>query len=129
TGYQLSHTSLGVDLEKLAIGAGIGATRTIGSAAEIPAGARLLREANGSAFVLLRVKPTDPPTTKFHMDPAACRLRFRAALLAARGRRRPPWSPEPRPGRWGRAASSPPPPTCASGSPAGSATGSAGSRS
>lgn len=44
TGYQKSHTSLGVDLEKIAAGAGIGATRTIAAADEIAAGARLLRQ-------------------------------------------------------------------------------------
>lgn len=81
TGYQKSHTSLGVDLEKMAIGAGIKATRTIAAEADIAAGARLLREGNGTAFVVLRVKPTDPPAFRRNMDPAACRNRFRAALL------------------------------------------------
>jgi thiamine pyrophosphate-dependent acetolactate synthase large subunit-like protein len=81
TGYQKSHTSLGVDLEKMAIGAGIKATRTIAAKADIAAGARLLREGNGTAFVVLRVKPTDPPAFRRNMDPAACRNRFRAALL------------------------------------------------
>jgi hypothetical protein len=42
---------------------------------------RLLREGNGTAFVLLRVKPTDPPASKRNMDSSACRNRFRAALL------------------------------------------------
>jgi thiamine pyrophosphate-dependent acetolactate synthase large subunit-like protein len=82
TGYQKSHTSLGVDLEKIAIGAGIKMTRTIGRAEEIPDGARLLRAGNGTAFVLLRVKPTDPPGFKRNMDPAACRIRFKTALQA-----------------------------------------------
>ncbi|HEU0154933.1 MAG TPA: thiamine pyrophosphate-dependent enzyme [Stellaceae bacterium] len=81
TGYQKSHTSLGVDLEKIAAGAGIKATRTIAAEADIADGARLLREGNGTAFVVLRVKPTDPPAFKRNMDPAACRNRFRAALL------------------------------------------------
>ncbi len=81
TGYQKSHTSLGVDLEKIAMGSGIKATRTISAESEITDGARLLREGNGTAFVVLRVKPTDPPAVKRNMDPAACRHRFRAALL------------------------------------------------
>jgi thiamine pyrophosphate-dependent acetolactate synthase large subunit-like protein len=81
TGYQKSHTSLGVDLEKIAAGSGIKATRTIASQEEIAGGARLLRE--GTAFVVLRVKPTDPPAFKRNMDPSACRNRFRAALLGA----------------------------------------------
>jgi phosphonopyruvate decarboxylase len=43
-------------------------------------GARFLREGNAAGFILLRVKPTDPPTIKRNMDAAACRDRFRAAL-------------------------------------------------
>jgi len=80
TGYQKSHTSLGVDLEKIAIGAGIKLTRTISQTAEIADGARLIRAGNGAAFVLLRVKPTDPPKYKRDMDPAAVRIRFKSAL-------------------------------------------------
>ena len=61
TGYQKSHTSLGVDLEKIAAGSGIKRTLTIEKEAEIAAGARMIREGNGASFVLLRVKPTEPP--------------------------------------------------------------------
>jgi thiamine pyrophosphate-dependent acetolactate synthase large subunit-like protein len=82
TGYQKSHTSLGVDLEKIAVGSGIKATRTIGAEEEVAHGARLLRQGNGTAFVVLRVKPTDPPAFKRNMDPSACRNRFRGALLS-----------------------------------------------
>src|SRR5438034_5967002 len=64
TGYQKSHTSLGVDLEKIAAGSGIKRTLTIETEAEISAGSRLLREGNASSFVLLRVKPTEPPSYK-----------------------------------------------------------------
>jgi len=85
TGYQKSHTSLGVDLERIAAGSGIKRTLTVAGEAELAAGARLLREGNGSAFVLLKVKPTDPPAFKRNMDPAACRERFRAALLGRAG--------------------------------------------
>src|SRR5216683_2321553 len=60
TGWQKSHTSLGVDLEKIAIGCGIKHTRTVANAADIAGGARVLREGNGSSFVNLRVKPTEP---------------------------------------------------------------------
>src|SRR5437660_8533115 len=83
TGYQKSHTSLGVDLEKIAAGSGIRATRTIALQEELADGPRLLREGNGTAFVVLRVKPTDPPAFKRDMDPSACRNRFRTALLGA----------------------------------------------
>jgi len=81
TGYQKSHTSLGVDLEKIAAGAGIRRTCTVERQADVAAGARLLREGNATAFVLLRVKPDDPPSFKRLMDPARCRDRFRGALL------------------------------------------------
>jgi thiamine pyrophosphate-dependent acetolactate synthase large subunit-like protein len=81
TGYQKSHTSLGVDLEQMAIGAGIKSTCTIATAEGIAAGSRMLRESNGSSFVLLRVKPEDPPKFKRNMDIAASRVRFRLNLL------------------------------------------------
>src|SRR5262245_12496528 len=57
TGYQKSHTSLGTDLEKMAAGAGIKLTRTIEREDEIAEGARLIRTGNGTAFVVLRVRP------------------------------------------------------------------------
>lgn len=81
TGYQKSHTSLGVDLEKIAIGAGIKTTRTVTSREEIPDAAKLIRETNGTAFICVRVKPTEPPSFRRLLDPAACRTRFRNALL------------------------------------------------
>ena len=59
TGYQKSHTGLGVDLEKIAAGSGIKRTATVEKEADLASGARLLREGNGTAFVLLRVAPTE----------------------------------------------------------------------
>ena len=85
TGWQKSHTSLGVDLEKIAAGSGIKRTLTIEQEGEISAGARLIREGNASSFVLLRVKPTEPPSYKRDLDPANGRTRFRAATLGAGG--------------------------------------------
>ena len=84
TGYQKSHTSLGADLEKIASGAGIRLTRTVEQEADMDAAARLLREANATCFVLLRVKPTEPPSDQRMLDPAGGRLRFREALLGSR---------------------------------------------
>ena len=81
TGWQRSHTSLGVDLEKIAIGSGIQRTRTVAAESELADGARLLREGNGAAFVVLRVAPAEPPSYKRNFDPASCRVRFRGALL------------------------------------------------
>ena len=59
---------------------GIAHTRTVAEASEIADGARLLREANGTAFLLLRVKPSEPPAVKRNLDPAPCLIRVRAAL-------------------------------------------------
>src|ERR1700704_2584621 len=84
TGWQKSHTSLGVDLEKIAVGSGIKRTLTIETESEIAGGARLIREGNGASFVALRVKPTEPPTYKRDLDPANTRTRFRAANVRAR---------------------------------------------
>jgi len=80
TGWQKSHTSLGVDLEQIAKGCGIKRTRTVATKADLADGARLLREGNSTCFVLLRVKPTEPPAFKRNFDAALCRNRFRAAL-------------------------------------------------
>ena len=81
TGYQKSHTSLGVDLEKMAIGAGFKITRTVTREDELLSASKLIREANGTAFVCLRVKASNPPSYQRLLDPAACRNRFRSALL------------------------------------------------
>ena len=83
TGYQQSHTSLGTDLEKMAVGAGIQLTRAIEQQADIAAGARLIREGNATSFVLLRVKPTEPPSDQRLLDPTGGRIRFRASLLGS----------------------------------------------
>jgi phosphonopyruvate decarboxylase len=84
TGYQKSHTSLGVDLERIAAGSGIRRTLAVGKEGEIAEGARLIREGNGTAFVLLRVMPTEPPAYKRNFDMAECRVRFRTALASSR---------------------------------------------
>ena len=80
TGWQQSHTSLGVDLEKMAAGAGIKRTCTVAKEADIADGARMIREGNGTSFVLLRVKPTEPAEFKRNFDASFCRDRFKAAL-------------------------------------------------
>jgi phosphonopyruvate decarboxylase len=84
TGYQKSHTSLGVDLEKIAVGSGIKLTRTVENDSGLADGARILRAGNGTAFVVVRVKPTEPAAFKRNFDAAFCRDRFRSALAQAR---------------------------------------------
>ena len=83
TGYQKSHTSLGVDLAAIATGSGIPAVRTITHASEIAEAAALIRHMDGPSFVLLKVKPTDPPKVRRSMDAAWSKHRFRDALLGA----------------------------------------------
>ena len=80
TGWQKSHTSLGVNLERMAIGAGMRTTRLVTRPEQIPEASRLIREGNGTSFVLMRVKPTESPPHKRDLDPASERIRFRAAL-------------------------------------------------
>jgi hypothetical protein len=85
TGWQQSHTSLGVDLEKIAAGAGIRRTATVAVEADIAAAARLLREGNGSTFVSVRVKPNEPPSFRRNFDASFLRDRFRNTLLGHAG--------------------------------------------
>jgi phosphonopyruvate decarboxylase len=82
TGYQKSHTSLGVDLEKIAAGAGILRTMTVDREADLAEGSRLIREGNGTSFVLLRVNEAEPPSFKRDLNPSTCRSRFRLANAA-----------------------------------------------
>lgn len=81
TGYQKSHTSRGVDLERIAIGAGFKMTCTIESEDQLTDGTAMLRKTNGTCFVLLRVSIKEPPAVKRLLEPAAARSRFRTALL------------------------------------------------
>ena len=80
TGWQKSHTSLGVDLEQMAIGAGIRTTRQVTRPEQIPEASRLIRDGNGTSFVLVRVGPDESPPHKRDLDPAGERLRFLSAL-------------------------------------------------
>lgn len=80
TGFQRSHTSLGVDLERMAIGANIGATMTIEREDQLAAGSKMLRDSNRTCFVVVRVSTADPPKDKLSFDAPASRLRFRRAL-------------------------------------------------
>ena len=83
TGFQKSHTSLGVDLERMAIGAGVSSTMTIEREDQLAAGAKMLRDANSTCFVVVRVSTVDPPKDKLSLDAAANRARFRKALSVA----------------------------------------------
>ena len=81
TGRQKTHTALGVDLAAMAAGAGIKKVRTVIKQADIAEAAALLRQKRGPAFVLLQVKPTDPPKIRRSHDAARTKHRFRQELL------------------------------------------------
>jgi thiamine pyrophosphate-dependent acetolactate synthase large subunit-like protein len=83
TGNQHSHTGLGVALDRIAIGAGFPVVHAINTEAEIAEGRRILREANGLSFILLRVKEGPALRVKRNLVPHVARDRFRAALLGA----------------------------------------------
>ena len=81
TGYQTSHTGRGVDLEEIAKGAGIMNTATVQSKDQIESGAKVVRQDNGTSFVLLRVSTKESAPRKRNLDATACRIAFRNALL------------------------------------------------
>ena len=64
----------------MAIGAGIRTTRRVTRPEEIPEASRLIRDGNGTSFVLMRVRPNESPPHKRDLDPTTERHRFRAAL-------------------------------------------------
>lgn len=81
TGNQDSHTGLGVNLARIAEGSGLPAVYTINTMDDLPEGRRLVRDGNGLAFILLRVKEGKPLNTGRLMQPAIGRTRFRQHAL------------------------------------------------
>jgi phosphonopyruvate decarboxylase len=70
-----------VDLATIASGSGIAAVRTVTQESEIADAAVLIRQMDAPSFVLLKVKPTDPPKIRRSLDAAWAKNRFREALL------------------------------------------------
>jgi len=83
TGYQKSHTSLGVDLERSRPAPASSAPAPWRARPISPRAGACCAKATAPPFVVLRVKPDDPPSYKRNMEPASCRVRFRGALLGA----------------------------------------------
>ena len=81
--WEVVTTTLTAPLAAL-VGAGIGATMTVEREDQLAAGARMLRESNGTSFVLVKVSTADPPKDKLSLDGAANRVRFRHAMTAKR---------------------------------------------
>ena len=81
TGGQAGHTGATADLEQIAHGSGIAATRKIWEPGQIADAAAFITQAEGPRFLVVRVLPTPPSAFKRNMDLAACRVRFREAFL------------------------------------------------
>ena len=84
TGGQSGHTARRTDLARMAEGAGLPATLSVASAAQLDEAARFLAQAPAPRFLWARVSPGPPCEFKRDLDAAACRLRFRDAYLKRR---------------------------------------------
>ena len=82
TGWQPSHTLRGVDLAKMAEGANIKSVRTVTKQSQFKEARELLRNANSSTFILLKVAATDPGKLAMpaERDASVWKTRFRDAL-------------------------------------------------
>jgi hypothetical protein len=83
TGGQACHTALGTDLAMMAKGAGIGTVKTVTQESEFSEAAAILRVDNGPSFVLLKVKPGDPPKVGRTKDDAWIKQSFRSAIAGS----------------------------------------------
>jgi len=81
TGWQESHTGRGVDIAKMAEGGQIPNVRTVTKEAELAEAAQMLRDGNGTSFVLVKVAPTKPPSIFRSRDASWHKGKFREALL------------------------------------------------
>lgn len=80
TGYQRTHTSFCTDLEVVARGSGIRRTVLVEDESRLSMGADALRSSDGSSFVLLRVKASEPAARGRNLHADECRTRFRNEL-------------------------------------------------
>lgn len=82
TGWQESHTGRGVDIAKMAEGGCIPHVRSVTQEPELAEAAQILRQSNGTSFVLVKVAPTKPAPAVFRSRDASWNKgRFREALL------------------------------------------------
>lgn len=79
TGYQTSHTSLGIDLTGVAKSCGIENAVTVSDETEAEAASRLIRQ-DGPNIVVAKVTATDPPKVRLNLHPTAARERFKSNL-------------------------------------------------
>ncbi|PIW30713.1 MAG: thiamine pyrophosphate-binding protein [Rhodospirillales bacterium CG15_BIG_FIL_POST_REV_8_21_14_020_66_15] len=83
TGGQEGHTIHRTNLAMIAQGAGIPSVKEISSADQIAQAHDFIRTRPGPRFLWCRVLPTAPTAYKRNLNPAECRIRFRAAYLGA----------------------------------------------
>ena len=81
TGWQESHTGRGVDIAKMAEGGRIPNVRSVTKESELAEASQMLRDGNGTSFVLVKVAPTKPPSIYRSRDASWHKGRFREALL------------------------------------------------
>jgi len=83
TGYQPSHTSLGVDLEAIAKGSGIANTMTVYSMEEMDGARRLLEKDDVPVFVVLKISKDPSARRKRSFDAVDRKNAFQQATLIA----------------------------------------------
>ena len=84
TGGQTSHTGLGVDLAQVAEGCGFAVTRDVTEESQIEEASGLLRQSNGSTFILLRVNDTPSPKGIRNLQATETKTAFREMVLGHR---------------------------------------------
>ena len=80
TGNQLTHTAMGVQLDRIATASGITSTMVAAKQEDLARGAELLRGTGMPVFILLRVKQGEAPGIGRNLNPVWLRQRFRMAL-------------------------------------------------
>lgn len=81
TGMQLTHTAYGVDLSRIAEGAGIARVSTVRTDAELAALCAAVRDHAGTLFATVKIDPETLPVVLPPSDGAFLKNRFRLALL------------------------------------------------
>ena len=81
TGMQASHTSMGVDLEGIARGAGFEQTATVRQMSDLESAIAMLYAAKGPALAVLKVEASRNPLALPSWDGHFVKSRFRQALL------------------------------------------------
>lgn len=84
TGGQTSHTGHGVNLAQVAEGCGFAVTRDVSSQSQLEEAAGLLRQGNGSTFILLRVDDTPSPKGIRNLHATETKAEFRKMVLGSR---------------------------------------------